>query len=60
LEAVLGSKLPRGEWITVGGLVIGLAGRIVRVGETLVLDEIQARVTKATRRRVREIEVERI
>lgn len=58
LEEVLGLQLPQGEWNTVGGLVIGLAGRIVRVGETFLIGEVQARVTRATRRRVREIEIE--
>jgi CBS domain containing-hemolysin-like protein len=60
LETALGLKLPQGEWRTVGGLVIGLAGRIVRVGETLTIEGIQIRVTRATGRRVREIEIDRV
>ena len=34
LEAVIGHELPEGDWNTVGGLVLGLIGRIPRVGET--------------------------
>lgn len=60
LEEVLGSELPRGEWTTVGGLVIGIAGRIVRVGEVVEMEGMQARVTAATRRRVREVEIARV
>lgn len=59
LEKELGSELPRGDWTTVGGMVIGVAGRIVRVGEIVEIDEVQARVTKATRRRVTELEIKR-
>ncbi len=60
LEDVIGMQVPRGEWNTVGGLIIGLAGRIVRVGETVAFEGARARVTKATRRRVREVEIERL
>lgn len=59
LEDVIGSQLPQGEWNTVGGLIVGVAGRIVRVGETFAIEDLQARVTKATRRRVRQIEIGR-
>jgi CBS domain containing-hemolysin-like protein len=60
LEDEIGVELPRGDWNTVGGLIIGLAGRIVRVGETVAIEGARARVTKATRRRVREVEIERL
>ncbi len=59
VEEVLGVELPAGDWTTVGGLVIGLTGHIAKAGETLRIDGLQARVTAATRRRVREVEIER-
>lgn len=58
LEDALDLNLPEGDWNTVGGLVIGVAGRIPRVGETVSIDGFVARVTEASRRRVREIELE--
>ena len=59
LADALDAELPAGDWNTVGGLVIGMAGRIPRVGETVTIDGFVARVTEASRRRVREIELER-
>ena len=57
LEEALGAPLPEGRWRTVGGLVIGAAGHLPRVGETVVVAGFTFRVTAATRRRVVRVEV---
>ena len=59
LEEAVGSALPRGDWNTVGGMVIGLAGEIPRVGTEIDVDGFRIRVTAATKRRVRRVEVSR-
>jgi CBS domain containing-hemolysin-like protein len=50
LEELIGQKVPAEEWDTVGGLVLGLAGRVPREGETFdladhvfVADQVQGR-----------------
>ena len=57
LEAVLGRQLPEGDWNTVGGLVLGLIGRIPRVGETAEVAGQVMTVTAASRRRVLRVEI---
>lgn len=58
LSAVIGADLPAGDWYTVAGLVIGVSGRIPRVGEEIDIAGHTFRVTSATRRRVRRVRVE--
>lgn len=60
LEQVLGVDLPTGDWNTVGGLVLGLIGRIPRAGEVTEVAGYRATVTAATRRRVRQVEFARL
>lgn len=57
LEAVLGEGLPEGDWNTVGGLVLGLIGRIPLVGETAEVAGQVLTVTAASRRRVLRVEI---
>jgi CBS domain containing-hemolysin-like protein len=57
LAAEIGSDLPEGNWLTVAGLVIGLAGRIPDVDEAVEIPGFVLRVAEASRRRVRRIEV---
>ncbi len=57
LEAVIGHELPEGDWNTVGGLVLGLVGRIPRVGETADVAGLVLTVTAASRRRVLHVEI---
>lgn len=59
LQAVLGSELPEGDWNTVGGLVLGLIGRIPRAGEQVDVAGDLLVVTAASRRRVLEVEIRR-
>jgi CBS domain containing-hemolysin-like protein len=57
LEIALGAELPTGDWNTVGGLVLGLIGRIPRPGEQAQVGDHRLVVTAASRRRVLEVEV---
>lgn len=59
LEQSLGVDLPEGDWNTVGGLVLGLFGRIPRAGESTEAAGHTLTVTAATRRRVRLVELKR-
>ena len=59
LEDELSVGLPRGDWNTVGGLVIGLAGRIPGIGDSVTAGALEATVTSGTRRRIREVEIRR-
>ncbi len=52
LEAVTGVVLPVGDWHTVGGLVVGIAGRIPDRGETFDLDGLSITVLDAEPQRV--------
>jgi putative hemolysin len=57
LADALGTDLPAGDWYTVAGLVIGTAGRIPRVGEEIDIAGCSIRVTSASKRRVRRVQV---
>jgi putative hemolysin len=58
LSEVLGVNLPEDEWDTVGGLVLGFAGRVPREGEQFEVDGVSFTVTKVQGRRVAEVEIE--
>jgi CBS domain containing-hemolysin-like protein len=59
LAAELGVDLPAGDWHTAAGLVLALAGRIPRTGDTVRAAGYTFRVAAATKRRVVRISVER-
>ncbi len=52
LEQATAVSLPSGEWHTVGGLVIGVAGRIPTVGESFDFDGLRLTVVAAQPHRV--------
>ncbi len=52
LEDKTGVSLPSGDWHTVGGLVIGVAGRIPSVGETFEFDGLLLTVRAAEPHRI--------
>jgi len=54
----IGVELPQGDWHTVAGLVLALAGRIPRVGDEVAVAGHTFRVVAATRRRIVRIAVE--
>jgi len=56
LEAASGVVLPDGDWLTVGGLVIGVAGRIPSAGEVFDFDGLSIRILDAAPQRVAIVE----
>ena len=56
LEAATGVALPEGDWHTVGGLVIGTAGRIPSPGEAFVFDALSIHIIEAAAHRVHLVE----
>lgn len=57
LEDVIGVALPEGDWTTVGGMVMGIAGKLPRVGAEIEAGDIKVRVTGVARRRIRRVEI---
>lgn len=53
----LGIELPAGDYHTVGGLVIDVAGRIPAVGEAVHIAGLRFRVTRGSKRRVQTLEI---
>ncbi len=56
LEALVG-PVPEGPWNTVGGLAMGLAGRVLDVGDVVDADGFSLRVAEARGRRILRLEV---
>ena len=56
LEAATDVVLPDGDWLTVGGLVIGVAGRIPNAGEVFAFDGLSIRILDAAPQRVAIVE----
>jgi CBS domain containing-hemolysin-like protein len=56
-EEETGAVLPEGEYSTVGGMLISLAGRIPAAGETFAVPGAVFTVARATERTVKEIRV---
>jgi CBS domain containing-hemolysin-like protein len=59
LNELLGTTLPDEEWDTVGGLVLGLAGRVPIVGERFELDGAELTPERVQGRRVERVRVGR-
>ena len=59
LAEELDVSLPEGDWTTVGGMVMGLAGDLPRVGTQLKAGSLKLRVAGVTGRRIRRIEITR-
>ena len=57
LEAGVGRRFPEGDWTTVGGMVMGLAGELPRVGTVIDAGAATVRVTGVVGRRIRRVEV---
>jgi len=56
LESETGVALPDGDWHTVGGLVIGVAGRIPDTGEVFTFDGLTLMIRDAAPQRVESVE----
>jgi CBS domain containing-hemolysin-like protein len=59
IEDLIGRDLPQGDWHTVAGLVIHLAGRIPVAGDVVEIEDHTILVTEATARRVQRVVIER-
>ena len=59
LEDALSVDLPDDEWDTVGGLVLGLAGRVPEEGEQFAVNGLVFEVVRVQGRRVAEVKVRR-
>jgi CBS domain containing-hemolysin-like protein len=57
LVEILGVDIPEGEWNTVGGLFIGLSGKLARVGDEVQLPAATMRVRAIRGRRITRLEV---
>ena len=57
LANLLDTDLPEGEWDTVGGLVLGLAGRVPYLGERFELDRVVLIPDRVQGRRVERVRV---
>jgi len=57
LEEAIDVRLPEGDWTTVAGMVMGLAGDLPRVDSELAAGDIAVKVTDVTGRRIRRLEV---
>jgi len=57
LEELLGEGLPEGDWDTVGGLVLGLAGRVPEVGEVFHVKDTAFTAEVVQGRRVARVRV---
>ena len=60
LAEMMSSELPDEDWDTVGGLVLGLAGRVPLEGERYEVGDVIATVTRVQGRRVAEVLMERL
>ncbi|MGH8875095.1 MAG: transporter associated domain-containing protein, partial [Acidimicrobiia bacterium] len=59
LSALAGATLPNDEWDTVGGLVLGLAGRVPREMETFRLESLSFTPVRMQGRRIAQVRVRR-
>ena len=57
LAELVGAELPDGDWDTVGGLLLGLAGRVPEEGEAFQLDRIALTAERVQGRRVLRVRV---
>ena len=57
LGQLIGAELPDEEWDTVGGLILGLAGRVPKEGETFELEEHVFTADRVQGRRVARVRV---
>lgn len=56
----LGMDVPDGDWNTVAGLMMGTTGRLMEVGEEVVIDDFKLGVERVGRRRIVRVSVERL
>jgi CBS domain containing-hemolysin-like protein len=52
-------EIPEGEWNTAAGLMLGVAGRLLKPGATVDVDGFEMKVEIVRRRRITRISVRR-
>ncbi len=57
LEVITGARPPDGDWNTVAGLVLGLAGHVPALGQVVETKALSLRVAGLRRRRITRVEV---
>ncbi|HAX81680.1 MAG TPA: HlyC/CorC family transporter [Actinobacteria bacterium] len=57
LSALVGMRLPDDDWDTVGGLILGLAGRVPEEGETFEVEGLRLTAERVQGRRVSRVRV---
>ncbi len=60
VNELLHANLPHEEWDTVGGLVIGLTGRVPLVGETVRFDSLEFLTERVSGRRIQKVVIKRV
>jgi CBS domain containing-hemolysin-like protein len=60
LGELLGVELPQEEWDTVGGLMMGLLGRLPAQGEHVELEGMRFTAERVKGRRIAKVLVERV
>lgn len=60
LASELGMEIPEGEWNTAAGLMLGVAGSLLRPGSTVEVDGFEMRVETVRRRRITRISIRRL
>jgi CBS domain containing-hemolysin-like protein len=60
LVPIVGDEVLEGAWNTAAGMVMGLAGRLLRLGEHVDLGGFRLRVVGLRHRRITRIEIERL
>lgn len=56
----IGIDLPTGDWNTIAGLMIGIAGELLSPGDTVDVDDYRLTADSVRRRRVTKVSIERI
>jgi len=57
LADLIGVELPQGEWNTVAGMILGVAGEVPKVGDEVVVSGFRLRVESIEGRRITRIDV---
>jgi CBS domain containing-hemolysin-like protein len=60
LAELIGVDLPEGEWTTVAGMVMGLAGEVPRAGDEVETSGYRFRVDLIEERRIKQVDVRRV
>jgi CBS domain containing-hemolysin-like protein len=60
LAELMGEELPEGEWTTVAGMVMGLAGEVPEAGDEVETGGYRFRVDLIEQRRIKRVDVRRV